>query len=186
MKSTPQQTPDAPCAFADDRRLVDRYLAGDRAAGDELAAMLAPVIGSVVARVFGPARAGERDDARQSIWLRVFERLHTWRARCPLRGWVMVVATRRALDIRHKRWPILLSGDVLASLPATRPQSDAVLGECIRSTMDQFPGPWQQVLELDLDDVNHGDIASRMGRSRRTIQYWLENMRNALLQCVEG
>jgi len=60
MKSTPQPTPDAPCAFADDRRLVDRYLAGDRAAGDELAAMLAPVIGSVAARVFGPGRGAGR------------------------------------------------------------------------------------------------------------------------------
>jgi len=186
MKSPrPRQKVASPTEFLEDRLLVQRYLAGDRTAGDELTSMLTPVIASVVGRVLGSGPGKDWEDARQSIWLRVFERLGTWRAECPLRGWVMVVATRRALDIRQKRWPLSLSGESLAAWPATRPETDPVLGECIRSTISQFPEPWQEVLQLVVDGVEHEEIANRMGRARRTIQYWLEHMRNALLRCVE-
>jgi DNA-directed RNA polymerase specialized sigma24 family protein len=96
-----------------------------------------------------------------------------------------VVAARRALDIRHKRWPLTLPGDILAEFPKTKPETDTALAECIRVTMSKFPEDRRRVLDLDLDGVHHDEIARQMGKSRRTIQYWLESMRNAMLRCVE-
>jgi RNA polymerase sigma factor (sigma-70 family) len=187
MKSNhPKHEAPSPGDFAEDRRLVERYLAGDKAAGDELTTLLTPVISCVVGRLLGQRPRTDWEDARQSIWLRIIERLDTWQARCPLSAWVWVVATRRALDIREKRWPISLSGDALAALPAKRPETDPVLGECIASTISRFPTPWREVLRSVVDGEERQEIADRMGVARRTIQYWLERMRNRLLRCVEG
>ena len=96
-----------------------------------------------------------------------------------------MVARHRALDIRDKRWPFLLPEESIDALAPKRPEPDAVLAECIEATMSQFPGQWQQVMELAADGVNRQEIARRMGRGRRTIQYWLEKMRNKLLHCIE-
>jgi DNA-directed RNA polymerase specialized sigma24 family protein len=96
-----------------------------------------------------------------------------------------VVATRRALDIRHKRWPLTLPGDTLAQFPKTKPETDTALAECIRLTLAKFSDDRRQVLDLDLDGIHHDEIARQVGKSRRTIQYWLESMRNAMLRCVE-
>ncbi len=187
MESTPSERQGPTSSdFAEDRQLVERYLAGDRTAGDELTTLLAPVISCVVGRVLGQRPESDREDARQSIWLRVFERLDTWKARCPLSAWVWVVATRRALDIRRDRWHISLSGDLFGELPSKRPEKDYDLSECIDTTISRFPARWQEVLRLVVEGVERQEIAVRMGVARRTIQYWLENMRNELLRCVEG
>lgn len=186
MMPSHRQPPATPQTdFHDDLEVVQRFRAGDRDAGNQLALMLIPLIGCVVGRVLGPGRSSDWEDACQAVWIRVLERLHTWRAECPLRGWVAVVAGRRALDIRQKRWPLTLPGDILAEFPKTKPETDSVLAECIRLTMESFPADRRQVLDLDLDGVRHDEIAQRMGKSRRTIQYWLESMRNAMLRCVE-
>jgi len=184
--SRPQREAASPSQFAEDRRLVERFLAGDEAAADELTTLLTPVIACVVGRVLSSASQEDREDARQSIWLRVLERLDTWEGRCPLSAWVWVVATRRAFDICHKRWPLPLSGEVVARLPDTRPESDPALGECIDSTISRFPRPWQEVLRLVVDGMEREEIGHQMGKARRTIQYWLEHMRNRLLRCIEG
>ncbi len=180
-----QQAPTQQSDFQEDIDLVQRFLAGEREAGDQLAVLLIPLIGCVVGRVLGPSRSGQWEDACQAVWLRVLQRLQTWRAECPLRGWVAVVAARRALDIRQKRWPLTLPGDALALFPTTKPEADTALAECIELTMSTFSEDRRRVLELDLDGVHHDEIARRMGKSRRTIQYWLESMRNAMLTCIE-
>ena len=176
----------AACPTERDRQLVDRYLDGDAAAGNELAEMLAPLIHKIVCRVLGPGRIGDWDEAFQSANLRIFERLRTWKAQCPLLGWAAVVASRRTLDIRHKRWPLNVPSDVLDSMAEAPRTSDPDLGECIRKVIGGFPDHWRTVLQLDLDGTNHKEIAQRLGKSRRTIQYWLEKMRNALVHCIEG
>ena len=161
-------------------------MAGDAAAGEELAAMLEPLVRRIVCRVLGPERSGERDDACQAALLRILTRLSTWRAECPLLGWAAVVASRRALDVKYGRWPFTLPNEVLSSFAEASPSGDFELGECIERVISGFPDLWKTVLQLHVDKMNHAEIAETVGKSRRTVQYWLEKMRNELVRCVEG
>src|SRR5262245_59322349 len=78
---------------------VTAFLGGDRSAGDELARKFTPLVRAVVARVLGPTRREEYDDASQTIFLRLFSNLGRWEARCPFCKWLAVVAARRAIDL---------------------------------------------------------------------------------------
>src|SRR4051794_11074928 len=78
---------------------VRRYLAGERAAGDELVAKFQALVRSIVQRVLGPGRREEWDDARQAVFLRLFANLHRWEQRAPFCKWLAVVAARRAIDV---------------------------------------------------------------------------------------
>ncbi len=166
--------------------LVARYLQGDRPAGEELAAMLLPLVQGVVRRVFGQQRSSDWEDATQTILLHILQKLSTWRAECPLRGWAAVVAARRALDLRSRRTFLPLEMDVAARIPSRSDAEISELSNQVRKAILGFPPDWRQVLEWEVEGVNHEEIAARLGRSRRTIQYWLEHMRNALLHCLEG
>src|SRR5688500_15166209 len=98
---------------------VGRYLGGDRAAGDELAAKFAALVRSIVQRVLGPGRREDWDDASQAVFLRVFANLHRWEQRCPFCKWLAVVAARRAIDV--SRLPEAMARLPLAEVPDPRP-----------------------------------------------------------------
>src|SRR5262249_46210387 len=84
---------------------VKAFLGGDRAAGDELARKFTPLVRAVVARVLGPGRRDEYDDAAQTIFLRLFSTLGSWQGRCPFCKWLAVVAARRAIDLGRLSCP---------------------------------------------------------------------------------
>ena len=67
--------------------------------------------------------------------------------------------------------------------PASQPHDPEVI-ESIRRKVASFPEDWQQVWEMHLEGVNHDEIARRMAKSRRTIQYWLAEMLELLSSCV--
>src|SRR4051794_41921759 len=87
------------CPPDDCAGLVAAFLDGDRTAGDELAKKFTPLVRAVVARVLGPGRREEYDDAAQTIFLRMFANLQRWEGRCPFCKWLAVVAARRGVDL---------------------------------------------------------------------------------------
>src|SRR5262245_66586112 len=123
---------------------VSRYLAGERAAGDELAVKFTPLVRSIVQRVLGNGRRGEWDDAGQTIFLRAFANLHRWEERCPFCKWLAVVAARRAIDLgRLPESPTCMS---LEQVPDNRPAPpDADLLERVDGIVARFPAEWKPV-----------------------------------------
>src|SRR3954463_11990525 len=93
------------CPPEDCRGLVEAFLGGDRGAGDELARKFSALVKAVVARVLGPSRREDWDDACQMIFLRLFANLHRWERRCPFCKWLAVVAARRAIDLSRRPAP---------------------------------------------------------------------------------
>jgi RNA polymerase sigma factor (sigma-70 family) len=164
---------------------VRRYLAGDRGAGDELAERFQPLVGRIVQRVLGPRRREEWEDARQAVFLRLFGRLSSWRGRAPFCKWLAVVAARRAIDFIRAPDP---AGPLPAEEPADRRPAPADLEtrECIARAVAAFPPEWRTAFELVAQGTPREEVARRLGRSVRTVHYWLAEMRDQLARRLGG
>lgn len=154
---------------------VAAYQAGDRAAGDALARKFTPVVRAIVARVLGPGRRDEYDDASQTIFLRLFANLARWEGRCPFCKWLAVVAARRAIDL--SQLPRVEVRYPLDQVPDDRPAPpDGETIERIESVVRRFPEEWRRVWEGWARGDRREDLARRAGKSLRTVQYWLAEM----------
>lgn len=163
------------CPPDDCAEKVRRFLAGERAAGDELVTKFTALVRSVVQRVLGPGRREEWDDACQAIFLRVFANLERWEQRCPFCKWLAVVAARRAIDMA--RLPSLMERLPDTELADPRPPPpDAETIERIEETVQRFPPEWQRVWELYREGRSREEMAQTVGKSVRTIHYWLAEM----------
>jgi RNA polymerase sigma factor (sigma-70 family) len=96
--------------------LLQRWRAGDEAAGEELIRLLFPVISRIV-RVHLPRRDDE-SDLVQEILMKTFARLHQYQATAPLTHWVSRIALTTCLDrlraqkVRPEvRWSDLTAGE---------------------------------------------------------------------------
>jgi RNA polymerase sigma factor (sigma-70 family) len=154
---------------------VAAYLAGERAAGDALVEKFTPLVRAVVARVLGPGRREEYDDAAQTIFLRLFANLSRWEGRCPFCKWLAVVAARRAIDLGRLSTPE--TRFPLDQVPDTRPEPpDCETIEKIERIVSHFPAEWRQVWDMWAQGEKREEMARKTGRSLRTIQYWLAEM----------
>jgi RNA polymerase sigma factor (sigma-70 family) len=159
-------------------------LSGDRQAGDDVYRKFRPLVWAIVTRVLGPTRRDEWEDACQAIFVRLLERLKNWEERCRFCHWLAVVAARRAIDFQRQRALLLLPDP--EGVPAPCPAKlDADTSERLRCRVAGFPAEWRDVWELHLVGVHHDEIARRVGKARRTVQYWLAEMREQLRQCLD-
>jgi RNA polymerase sigma factor (sigma-70 family) len=162
---------------------VAAFLGGDRGAGDELARKFTPLVRAVVARVLGPSRREDWDDACQAIFLRLFGNLSRWEAKCPFCKWLAVVAARRAIDLARLSEPAgrVPLGQVADPRPAA-PDPETV--ERIEAAVAGFPEEWRRVWEWWLAGERREEMAKRAGKSLRTIQYWLAEMLDQLRESL--
>jgi RNA polymerase sigma factor (sigma-70 family) len=165
---------------------VKRWLIGDRSAGEELYLRFRPLVWAIVTRVLRPKQSDEWEDACQATFLRVQECLKTWEQRCPFCQWLGVVAARRAVDFRRQRHLLVLpdANDLPGRAPHHPPLEPEEM-EGIRQRVAGFSQDWRQVWELHVEGINHDEIACRVDKSRRTIQYWLAEMREQLRECLK-
>src|SRR5262249_10080181 len=136
---------------------VRRYLAGDRCSGDELALKFTPLVRAIVKRVLGHRYRGEGEEACQDIFLRVFDRLHQWEARCPFCKWLAVVATRRAIDVARDPHPTqrLPPGEIADPRPP--PFSSETIASLERVLAD-LPPEWRRAYEWAIEGVTREEI----------------------------
>ena len=192
MMQSPHLEKTDPPLVDPDRALVDRYCAGDCAAGEAIYAKVAAMMRAVVVRVLGPQRTSDWDDVFQAALLRFLAKAGQWRGECPLLNFAAVVAARVAIQAIRAKGVTLLAPDsetlrALASRepgPASRAASREAIDR-LAEMCRQFPPAWQLALELHHSGVNHDEIAQRIRKSRRTVQYWLAEMYDRLLPCLE-
>ena len=157
---------------------VQLYLAGDRDAGDELVRKFAPLVQSIVHRVLGPGRREQWEDACQAVFLRLFANLGRWEQRCPFCKWLAVVAARRAIDLGRLAEPAdRLPAEDIAD---PRPPPDPETVERIERIVSRFPPEWRRVWEMWVQGLAREEMARRVGKSLRTVQYWLAEMLDQL------
>jgi RNA polymerase sigma factor (sigma-70 family) len=163
---------------------VELYLAGGRCAGDQLAEKFTPLVRKIVQRVLGGQGRKEWEDASQAIFLRIFANLKQWEYRCPFCKWLAVVAARRAIDFTRAPPPMRrLPAAELADL-RDKPVDPETIQQ-IERAVSGFPPAWRQVWQLWTQGVRREAIAKKVGKSVRTIQYWLAEMLDQVRERLE-
>lgn len=173
------------CPPKDCAGCVRAFLHGNRGAGDALARKFTPLVQAVVARVLGPSRRGEWEDACQTIFLRLFSNLHRWEGKCPFCKWLAVVAARRAIDLSRLGDPVECRP--LEQVPDHREEPpDRETIDRIATIVAKFPPQWREIWEGWLAGERREDLARRVGKSLRTVQYWLAEMLDTVRESLDA
>jgi len=164
---------------------VRSYLAGDRGAGDELVRKFTPLVQAIARRVLGAEARDAWDDACQVAFLKVFARLETWAGSCPFCDWLAVVATRRILDhaqqVRSTLPTVGLPREIVDPHPPLPPETV----ECLERVIDRLSPEWKMAYQSAVNGEDRQAIARALGKSVRTIQYWLAAIREEMQDCLD-
>jgi RNA polymerase sigma factor (sigma-70 family) len=153
-------------------------------AGNELVEQFSPLVFRIAQRVLGPTRQGEWQDASQAIFLKLHRSLKTWRGQGRFCGWLKVVAARRAIDFT--KIPSEFPGLPAEEPPDPRPPAAtaAEVRECINRVLAELPDHLRAAALLLEEGLTRAQVAERMGKSLRTVQYWVASLHDALLPCL--
>lgn len=144
-------------------RLIERLLAGEREAFDELYRMYAPTVhGIVLLRV----PYSEVQDIVQEVFLLAFENLPKLRERAAFAGWLARIARNRAAEFhRTKRPTDELPEEVTGPRNAT-PEALEIL-----QTIRSLPPAYRETLVLRLIEGMTGtEIAERTGMTHESVR----------------
>jgi RNA polymerase sigma-70 factor (ECF subfamily) len=178
----------------EDRQLVDRLLAGDRAAFDAFFNEYYPKLFRFVKRRL-PRDPATAEDIAQGTLCRALESLRGYRGEAALMTWLCTLC-RREMSARWREMrafadaPELAEDDpeiraALESLLAgesdpLQASTRAQVRETIRITLDYLPAPYADVLEWKyVLEMSVADIATRLGRSTKATESLLTRARTA-------
>ncbi len=167
-----------------DVQLVQRSLAGDATARDELVARLGPVVSGVCFRMLG--HGPDAEDTIQEVFLRVFKHLASWDQRRPLHSWVASIAVNRCrttLARNHRRGPVLAAdAELVAPSPVDpAPELNEALLEALRNALAELRPEYRTVVRLfHLEGKGYDEIAAILDRPIGTVKTWLHRARGEL------
>lgn len=177
----------------EDRQLVDRLLAGERAAFDEFFNEYYPKLYRFVKRRM-PRDHAMAEDIAQGAMCRALQALSGFRGEAALMTWLCTLCRRemsaRWRDIRaFADGPGLVEDDpvIRAALESLLDGGDPLqastreqVRETIRTALDYLPAPYADVLEWKyVRDMSVADIATRLGRSPKAAESLLTRARDA-------
>lgn len=118
-------------------------------------------------------------DVVQEVFLRVFQKLGTWRAWASLRTWILRIAVRRAVDFRRdaRRSAALRPLDATALTFDPRPTIDRdLLTKQIYEATDRMTGQRGLILRLRLvAGLSNRDISLSLGLRESNVRMQLSN-----------
>ena len=177
--TAPVIVPNCPnCPPIDCKQSVGRYLAGDRTVGGELEAKFRPLVWSIVMEKLTSKHREDWEDCVQTVWQRVFSGLGTWKGTAPFCKWLAIVASNVALD--RVKTPSKTIQSIDDDIPDRPPPVAPEVIECIETTAAKFTPELRQLYELKVQGLRLAAIAKQLGKSERTIHYWLKQMRALL------
>jgi len=169
-----------------DLSLVDRYLAGDMTAFDELMIRYERQIYRVCYRF-----VENRDDARdlaQEVFIKAFEHLPSFRRESSLKTWLYRIAMNHCINHVKKNSREFvevneLTGSIRPSVHADMEERER--RERFRSMVQKLPPKQRAILEMRIhEQLSYEEIARMSGRSVSTIKasvfFALEKLRKLL------
>ena len=167
---------------SDERRLIDRVLAGDRAAGRAIYDAHAPRVYRLVFRL-----AGDEDlakDFTQETFIRAFSRLAEFRGEAALGTWIHSIAVSIALNgmrrqrrFREREADLDEAPELHAPSPGAEPDLRARLHAAIADLAEIYR---TVVIMHDVEGYTHGDIARILGIPEGTSKARLSAARSKL------
>ncbi len=179
----PGETGGSTGAHAEEADEVRRAAAGDAAAFERLYRRHVGRIHAVVRRLLGD---GDADEMTQDVFVRAWEKLHTFRGDAAFGTWLHRLAVNLTLSRRSQaarlraRFPVF---DVLP--PRAAHTAPAGLGMDFEQAIGALPEGARQVFVLhDVEGFKHHEIAERLGvtvgtsksqlhRARMELRRWL-------------
>jgi len=157
--------------------LLDRLLAGDRAALNELFTRLRPYLHAQVRQAMGSAGGGDDSDIVQSSLRRANENIEDFLEQGPtlphLLAWVKKIVHNRAMDEYRRRARLPRPSGADLPEPPARPDGadrDANALAVMRA-LGQLPERQRQVVELHyFDRLRDNEISARLGGSVAAIR----------------
>lgn len=170
----------------DEASLIERAVAGDRAASRMIYDAHAPVIYRLAFRIVGPDLA---EECTQDAFVRAFQRLPMFRRESALRTWLHTITVSVGLNIRRRerRRSRHVSIDITPDLPVMAPESDPVLHARINGAIESLPEELRTVVILHLiQGHSHPEIAEMLDIPEGTSKARLSRARARLREELAG
>ncbi|WP_097328423.1 sigma-70 family RNA polymerase sigma factor [Paractinoplanes atraurantiacus] len=158
-------------AARDDARLRDELAYGDEAAFTDLHERFAPLVYTIAARITRDGRAAE--DVTQEVFLAIWQRpLDYEPERGSLRGWLAMMAHRRAVDLvrreeAHRRRALdgaLYAGAVSRGDPVGDQVSDSDAAERLGAALKALPAHLSRAITMAyLEGRTYREVAAELG-----------------------
>ena len=179
-----------------DAELIAKVLKGD-------AASLEPLVKKYLPRVFATARRyarreSEIEDIVQEIWMKAFQKLHSFRGEAPFEHWLMRLAVRTCYDFlrRHQRnrestfteisdeesnWL-----DRFNTNPDDSREHGQAAKELVRKVLEQLPPPARLVITLlEIEERSVKEISALTGWSVPLVKVRAFRARAAMRKVLE-
>jgi RNA polymerase sigma-70 factor (ECF subfamily) len=171
-----------PLPLTDERRLINRVLAGDRTAGRALYDAHAPRVYRLVFRLAGDEDLAQ--DFTQETFIRAFSRLNDFRGEAALGTWLHSIAVSVALNgmrrqrrFRQRETDLDEAPEVHAPAPGAEPDLRARLHRAIAELAEIYR---TVVIMHDVEGYTHGEIARILGIPEGTSKARLSAARSKL------
>ncbi|MEZ5360738.1 MAG: sigma-70 family RNA polymerase sigma factor [Candidatus Zixiibacteriota bacterium] len=175
--------------MAEQRALVEKILAGDKAAFKTLVIENQRLVSHVVFRMV--SAAPDREDVCQEVFVKVYQNLGNFRFDSKLSTWIARIAYTTCLNfIDKKKLPLYDDlGDEDKNFEpvgdeADRPDNrfaDSALTDILKTEIDNIPPVYRTIVTLyHLDDMSYAEIAGIMKMPEGTVKSYLFRARRLL------
>lgn len=169
-------------AVLTDQQLIAGCLQGDRKAQESLYNRYAPRLLGVCLRYL--PRQEEAEDVMQEAFVRIFEKLYTFRGDANLQTWMIRIAVNLALNhLRSRRQLILIEADQEQTLgiAETQPAYHSLDAQVVMQAIGQLPDGYRAVINLfSIEGYSHAEIGQMLGISESTSRSQFSRARQLL------
>ena len=159
--------------------LIERCLAGDQAAWDQIVRQHWRKVFNLAYKFVG--RHDEAEDLTQDIFLKIFKALRTFDRRANFQTWLISISRNLCIDhyrsVRKERETMARDVDASELSPVSRERSpfshleQANLKEIIRQALAELPPALRQAVVLrDLQEFTYQEIADQLGLPEGTVK----------------
>jgi RNA polymerase sigma-70 factor (ECF subfamily) len=167
-----------------DSELVRQIQSGDAAAFDELMRRYKHPVVNFVFRMLG--NAGDADDVAQDVFVRVYQKLDTYRPETKFSTWLFALARNAAID--HLRWRARHPTESIESAPeisTTSGTAEAVnareIGALISAAVAKLPEDQRTALVLsEYQGMSHAEVGAIMRCSAKSVESRLYRAKQTL------
>ena len=174
---------------ASDAVLADRAADGDTRAFAALISRYRRLLRNYAYRIVGSA--SDSDDAVQDALISAWQQLPALEDRAAVRGWLIRITTRKALDlVRARRTHDDVDDAEVAAPTHAGPESSArtaALSTSLDSALAALPGQQRRVWTLrELGEYSYDEIATELQLPVSTVRGLLARARRTLIQQMDG
>jgi RNA polymerase sigma-70 factor, ECF subfamily len=157
-----------------DSEVIRQIQSGDESAFDELMGRYKRPVVSFIFRMLG--NADDADDVAQEVFVRVYQKLDTYRPETRFSTWLFAMARNAAIDrLRWRKRHPTESMEAESSLPAVTGTAEEVesreIGTLIAAAVAELPEDQRTALILaEYQGMSHAEIAAVMRCSEKSVE----------------